>query len=868
MASGRPLPAGLVTFVFTDIEGSTRLFRRVGDRYPDLLIRHNEILRAAWAAFGGCEVKTEGDAFFVVFDDAAAAVQACAHAERGLALEPWPDDAIIRVRMGLHTGLASPRGDDYIAMAVHQAARVVNAGHGGQVLASAETVARITEAVALVLVSLGRYRVRDFDEPIELFQITGPGLPTEFPSLRVPPADQHNLVAAPTSVVGRDDDLAVFADLVRSARLVSVVGPGGIGKTRVVTEFGLRHAREWDDGVWFVDLTPVNDTALLARAVAEAIGVPTVEAMDVRTAVLDHLRGRRAVVMMDNCEHLTVGVARHVDELLRGCPMVRVVATSREPLGLRGERIWRLPPLAAHDAGIQLFCDRAGLTCDADPSLRGTLIELCGLLDGLPLAIELAASRCEVLTPAEILGRLGRHKDLLRSNDPTLSDRQRSLDDTIVWSHQLLSSNEQLAFRRLGVFAAGFGLEAATAVVADDLIDAYDVPELVWSLVSKSLVTSEPAAGSTRYRLLATIRDFARRELDRAEELPGVAVALGRFFVEVYGPQLDKADVQVLTERGREIDNVRPLIAIVAPHDAELAQALACTVVVDHRNASPAAGLDEGLRLLDLLTAPTPERVALFAGVAGLAIDCGDIETASNLNRRAEVLAAETGSPHWIDGQIDQQRGIIAIHHGDVDEAGTIAMAGLVQTATQMGRVRLLNLLCLAASERGAYDEARRAAEDLLDIVTELGMIEARIIDLANLAEIELRAGHPHSAARFQLIGLDLALEAGSLLNVSSALIIAARLASLTGDWTTATRLQSAADATMSRIGQSLYPTDRELCDTLLASAVERLGEKQFERATDVGRSLAITDAVQEARSVLTAVGHGGPPRDATPSCP
>ena len=822
---------------------------------------------AAWATFGGCEVKTEGDAFFVAFDDPASAIEACAHAQRGLALEPWPVDAVIRVRMGLHTGLASPRGDDYVAMAVHQAARVVNAGHGGQVLASVETVARITDPGGLVLVSLGRYRVRDFEEPVELFQITGPGLPTEFPSLRVPPADQHNLVASPTTVVGRDDDLAMLAELVRSARLVSVVGPGGIGKTRLVTEFGLRHAREWDDGVWFVDITAVSDSALLARAVADAIGVPSGEAIDARTAVVDHLRGRHALVMMDNCEHVTVGVARHIDEILRGCPTVRVIATSREPLGLRGERIWRLPPLAADDAAVELFCDRAGLTCDADPSLRGTLVELCRLLDGLPLAIELAASRCEVLTPAEILGRLGRQKDLLRSRDPTLSDRQRSLDETIAWSHQLLSSDEQLAFRRLGVFVAGFGLEAATPTVADDVIDPYDVPELVWSLVSKSLVTSEPAAGSTRYRMLDTIRTFARRQLDRAGELPGVAVGLGRFFVEAYGAQLEKADVQVLTERGREIDNMRALIPMVAAHDAELAQALACTVVVDHHGASLGAGLDEGLRFLDLLTAPTPERVALFAEVARLAIDCGDIDTASNLQHQAKVLAAETGSPLWIDGRIDQQRGIIAIHHGDVDQARAIALTGLGQAATLIGRARLLNLLCLAVSEQGAYDEARQAAEDSLDIMTQLGMIEARIIELANLAEIELRAGHPHLAARRQLHGLDLALEAGSVLNVSSAVIIAARLVSLTGDWTTATRLQSVADATMSQIGQSLYPTDRALCDTLLASAADRLGGSQFDREIDVGRSLSITDAVHEARRVLTAVADAGPPRNASPSC-
>ena len=214
-------------------------------------------------------------------------------------------------------------------------------------------------------------------------------------------------------------------------------------------------------------------------------------------------------------------------------------------------------------------------------SLRATVVELCRLLDGLPLAIELAAARCDVLAPAEILARLGRQPALLRSDDPTISARQRSLDDTIAWSHELLSADEQLAFRRLGVFAAGFGLEASTAAVADDDIDPYDVPELVWSLVSKSLVASEPAAGSTRYRMLDTIRAFAQRRLARSGELAPVAVRLGRFYVDSYGPQLEKADAQLLAERAREIDNMRALIPTVAPHDEELAQHLACTVVVE-----------------------------------------------------------------------------------------------------------------------------------------------------------------------------------------------------------------------------------------------------------------------------------------------
>ncbi len=848
------LPSGLVTFVFTDIEASTQLLRRIGDRYPPLLERHQEILRAAWTAWGGCEVKTDGDSFFVAFSVAMAAIEACAQAQRDLTAEPWPADAVIRVRIGVHSGIASPHGDDYIALAVHQAARVVDAGHGGQIVVSAETAEQVSGATRQTLVPLGRYRVRDFDDPVELFQVAAPDVPAQFPPLRVLPADRHNLVGAPTTIVGRADDLRALADLVAGSRLVSVVGPGGLGKTRLVTEYGIRCATDWEHGVWFVDLAPIRDPALVARTVADAVAAPESVDRDVLATVLHHLRDRRALLIMDNCEHLTVGVARHVDDLLRACPGVQVVATSREPLGLRGERIWRLASLASDDAAVQLFCDRAGLTSTPDDSLRATVVELCRLLDRLPLAIELAAARCDVLAPAEILARLGGQPTLLRSDDPTISARQRSLDDTISWSHELLSADEQIAFRRLGVFAAGFGLEASTAAVADDDIDPYDVPELVWSLVSKSLVVSEPAAGSTRYRMLDTVRAYAQRRLARSGELAPVAVRLGRFYVDSYGPQLEKADAELLAGRARETDNVRALIPMVTAHDEELAQHLACTVVVSHRRDAPRTSGDEGLRFLDQLTARTPIRAALLLEVVMLAVDQGLIEVAADLLDEAALLAADVGSPPWVDGRIDQLRGVVAIHRGDLEDARSIARAALARTPSPVARSRLLNVLCMAASEASGFDEAREAALGSLEIATRLGNIETCAVDLGNLAELELLAGNPHTAARHQLECLAIALELGSLREVTSSWVVAARLAAMSGDWETATRLQSASDVTMARIGLSLYPMDRAVCDELLAEAPTHTGSSQFDTQREIGRSLAVTDATDEAQRVLTTV--------------
>ncbi len=601
----------MVTFVFTDIEGSTRLFRRIGERYPALLERHNELVRGALAAHDGVEVKTEGDAFFVAFADAVDAVEACAHAQRNLAAEPWPADAQMRVRFGVHTGLASPRGEDYVAFAVHQAARVVSAGHGGQILVSSETARRALALETVTLESLGHFRVRDFDEPLEVFQVAGDGLADQFPPLRALPADRHNLMAPATTLVGRLGELAELAALIEASRLVSVVGPGGLGKTRLVVEHGLAHASDWDHGAWFVDLAPLAETSAVPGAIAGAISAVAGDRGDVWSNVLDHLRDRHALLIMDNCEHLTVEIARRVDSLLRSCPLIRVLATSREPLGLQAERIWRPSPLPTDTTGPELFCQRAGLD-HPDATTRAAITQLCDRLDGLPLAIELAAARADVLTAAEILARLDSRQALLRSRDPTLSERQRSLDALIDWSCQLLDPTERSVFRRLGVFAAGFDLEAAAAAVADETIDVAEVPELVWSLQSKSLVGTEPAASANRYRMLRTIRTFAVEQLDVAGEAGEVAAKVGRYYMSRYEPQQSKLDPGVVSDRAREIDNMQNIVSIISTSDPGLALEIACTLVAHHAISSTVTALDLGLGYLDLLPSATEARVKLL----------------------------------------------------------------------------------------------------------------------------------------------------------------------------------------------------------------------------------------------------------------
>lgn len=880
-ALGRSLPSGIVTFVFTDIEGSTRLLRRWGSHYDELLERHRAILRAAWTEYRGCEVGTEGDAFFVAFEFAHDAIEACAAAQRGLLAEPWPEGGDVRVRMGVHSGLAWPRGDNYVAMAVHQAARVVSAAHGGQVITTSHAAERagipVRDAASLAipphaqggagteLVALGRFRIRDFDEPVQLLQVVGRGLPVEFPSPRVLPADSHNLQSPPNELFGREADLRVLESLVTNSKLVTLVGPGGVGKTRLATEFGLRHAPEWTDGAWLVDLTGIRDGSLIPEAIAAVIGVNAEGDTKPWDAVLEHLRTRHALLFLDNCEHLRVEVAGHVGELLRTCAGVSVLATSREPLGLREEQVRRLEPLATDSVAVEMFVQRAGLAQeldDLDSSTRSTLQELCRVLDGLPLAIELAASRCDVLSPMEILSQLRNQLSLLRSSDPTMPERQKSMEATIEWSCQLLDEHEQTAFRRLGVFTDGFALDAATVAVLgatdestaarnDDGLSGDDVPELVWSLASKSLVIAETASGTTRYRMLETIRAHSRRLLDRSRELESVAGSVGGFYLECFGSHLPRLDATLIADRAREVNNLRALISMLATSDPELAQMIACMVVADLRQTSFRASIDEGLGYLNQLTAQTQGRVALLEKVAYMLDEAQMPEEALVLIAEAETLVARTGLPPWLEGRLEQERGINEIIRGNPDRAREIAVEGLTRVTTDRARANMLELLMFALIDLGDYRAAIEAGTEALAISQERGDLELMSLMLSSLAEAYWRLGdHPAAAGR-QLESLSLGLQTGRRREVAYACIMAARLADAAQDHATATKLQGAADRLLEESGVSLYPADAALRLELLDACQERLGDEAFGVELAAGAALEVLDAVGVARECL-----------------
>ena len=857
MAVRGELPSGIVTFAFTDIQGSTRLRRRLGDRYSDLLDRHLELMAGAWDAHGGHVIDTAGDGVFVAFQDADAAVNACADAQRRLCTEPWPPDGEIRVRMGLHTGLAAPHGHDYRALAVHQAARVMSAAHGGQVLIAASTMDRLSQLDATTLVPLGRYRVRDFDAPVRLFQLAGQGLPTDFPSVRATPADGHNLVSPPTSFHGREEEVDLVIARLGSGRLVTLAGPGGVGKTRMATEIGLRVADAWPDGAWLVDLAPIEDPGLIASAVAAALGVPG-RGDDRWTEVLDHLAERQALLILDNCEGLRADCGRLVEDLLSHCPACGAMATSRAPLATPREDLWRLGPLdlpgavAGPSPAVALFMDRAKAVrrgFEPDEAALSVIHAICQKLDGLPLALELAAARLAVISPDELLEGLQDRFRVLRSQNPAIPERQRTLDALLEWSDRLLGPSERTCLRRLAVFGASFSIGAATAAVSSDDVAAYDVPELVWSLVDKFLVAADLTANATRYRLLESVRDFARQRLD---ETDSTAVRLASWYVERLGPTR-RHDRSWSSDVGVEVDNLRALVPLVAEPAGVLAQELAFTIA-RHLDAvqSFREAIAELQRHVELLDAPSPAAVSLRTTLADLHLRTGDVYAAKEALADAETLLHEVGSlPEWDDVAIERTRGDLACRSGDHVTALEGATRALAGDLSQPGRARMCSQLGIAAMSLGDVDGAESAFEQELEAWRRVGNRVCEASALGNLAEVALRRDVPAVAARHQRACLALALQLGAPAMVGISLIVAARLLAAERRWQEATTLHSQAESILDATGLVLYEDDQRLSDLMLDDARDHLGAAGYGSARAAGHALDLPTAAGMADQVL-----------------
>jgi predicted ATPase/class 3 adenylate cyclase len=641
------LPTGTVTFLFSDIEGSTRLLDRLGEGYREVLEAHQRLLRGAFVPAGGIEVSTEGDSFFVVFPTAPPAVAAAIEAQRSVGRHPWPRGGEVRVRMGIHTGEAMLGGDNYVGADVHRASRIAAAGHGGQVLVS-ETTRALVQGVlpeAVALRDVGEHRLKDLPRPEHLYQAVVPDLPSEFPPPRAAEAERPGLPRQLTTFVGRERERSEVKETLAGTRLLTLTGPGGTGKTRLAIQVASEVMGSFEDGAVFVPLAPIADPALVIPTIGQTLGVAEDPGRPPIENLIDHLARKRMLLVLDNFEQV-IDAAPQVGELLTSTEALLVLATSREPLGLAGEREYAVPPLSLPDvahlppleslsqfSAVALFIVRARAVrpdFEVTAANAPAIAELTARLDGLPLAIELAAARAKILSPEAMLKRLESRLSLGAPTRRDLPQRQQTLRDAIAWSYDLLDEEDRRLFARASVFVGGFTLEFAEEVCNPGGELGIDTLDGLASLVNKSLARRvDVEGGDLRFLMLETIREYARERLEEMGEAEEISARHATSFLE-------------LAERARPAltgpDQVEWLRRLSAEHD-NLRAALT--------SSEERGDLDTALRLAGSLWRFWQFRGHLHEAktrLEGLLARTGPSET----DARARALEAAGGVAYWM----------------------------------------------------------------------------------------------------------------------------------------------------------------------------------------------------------------------------
>jgi predicted ATPase/class 3 adenylate cyclase len=869
-ATAAELPTGTLTMLFSDIEGSTVLVRRLGERYGEALSAQRTLLRAAFRSFGGRELSTEGDSFFVVFESAIAAVGCCVAGQRALAGYDWPDGVTVRVRMGLHSGEPTRHEDNYVGLDVHRAARIAATAHGGQVVVSDATWHLVESRLAadVSLRDLGWHRLKDIEASERIYQLVVAGLPDRFPPLKSLGA-QSRLPVPMTPLVGRERDLEQVTGTLTGPgiRLVTLTGTGGVGKTRLSLAAAAALDQDFPQGVFFIPLAPVRDAEVMWKTIADVLDV----AADgpAADAVTGYLGDRRALLVLDNLEQLD-GAAGVVAGLLAAAPGLVVLATSRRPLHLPGERELPVPPLqvpreasleeVSASGAARLFVQQAsmsrpGFTLTAANS--GDIAAICGRLDGLPLAIELAAARIRLLAPRALLARLGHSIDLA-APDVGQSSRQQTLRNAIAWSYDLLTPDLAEAFRRLGVFAGGCDLDALAAVAAPAPGPGADPLELAAGLLDVSLVTvTDGADGEPRAGMLETIREYALERLEQAGDLDETR----RRHAEYYAGVAERTDEQVrgggpahLTALDRleaELDNLRAALtwsleapaADPAPADREraatglrLVQALA---YFWYRHGHSLEGRRWLERAIDLADEDGGAPVAQLAHWLGVLLQQqGEPEAAREVLERSLAI--------WRDlGERDQQArelnslGITYHHLHDVDTARSLleesaAISREVGTPMRLAAA-LTNLGQLEADARN-FDRATEVLQEALAIDREQGDMLGVAIDQQSLAGVALRAGRAQEARDLLSAMADYVISCGDPELLATTLEMAAANAAQFGEGLRAARLVGAADAIRQKTGIMIKLA--ETLEELLAPARASIEPAEWDAALAAGRAL------------------------------
>jgi predicted ATPase/class 3 adenylate cyclase len=912
-------PTGTVTFLFTDIEGSTRLWEQDSSAMQVALARHDELLRSAIESNGGHVFKTVGDAFCCAFPTAPDALKAALVAQRRLLSYGWEQTGPLLVRMALHTGAAQERDGDYFGPPLNRVARLLSAAHGSQVLLSLPTQELVRDQLpaGAALMDLGEKNLKDLFRPERVYQLTAPGLPSEFPPLRTLHAYRNNLPLQPTALIGREKEVSEVCDLLghEATRLLTLTGPGGIGKTRLALQAAADLLEDFTDGTFFAQLATLTEVELFFSAVAETLGVRETGEQPLVESLKDYLSGRRMLLLLDNFEQV-LGAAPQVTELLAAAPGLKVLATSRTSLRIYGEHVFPVPPLSMPDLksppslerltqyeAVRLFVERAQavkpdfeVTNESAPAVA----EICVRLDGLPLAIELAAARITMLPPRAMLQRLGSRLKLLTGGARDLPERQRTLRATIEWSFALLDEGEQLLFARLAVFSGGRTLEAIEAICdaqGDLPVEAFDG---ISSLLDKSLLRQEegPPNGEPRFVMLETVHEFAREKLRESAEAEQIKRAHAEYFLTLGGPPrlelIGANQLEWLERLEAEHDNMRAALSwALERKEAEVALRLGDALwwfwSVRGYHSEGRRWLEEALAI-DGRGSPASRAMAL-AGAGGLASDQGDYDRAKEACEEGLELLAHEGreareAKLWLLsclGSVAWQRedyrqaselfeeelalsremrdtlwlamslsslALVSDSRGDSERATELyeqSMGLYREQGVKLGLAECLNSLAMIVYSQGDLGRAAQLTEEGVALQRELDDRGGVALGLCNLGWIALLQDDLGRAADLYGESLTLSWDIGLNPLVQSALEGFACVAGGKGEAERAARLWGAAQALHETKG---IPRDTDFLDEADAriSAVRSgMEEEEWEEAQHKGRVMTLDRAVSYA---------------------
>ncbi len=816
------LPSGTVTFLFTDIEGSTRLLQQLGEEYSAVVADHDRLLREIWQTFNGFVVGTEGDSFFVAFAQAIDAIRAAVQSQRVLASHPWIHDVNVRVRMGLHTGEPQINELGYVGIDVHRAARISAAAHGGQILISQATCDLI-EAVlpdGVTLRDLGEHHLKDLRQPKHLYQLVIPGLRADFPPIRSMDSLLNNLPTQLTSFIGRQKELQELKGLLENMRLVTLTGPGGSGKTRLSIQVASEMIEHFRTGVLFIALAPVTDPRLVASTIAQPLGIKETAGKSIVDNLKDYLKSKSLLLVLDNFEQV-ISAAPVVAELMTTCDELKVLVTSREALHISGEQEYPVAPLPLPNltqlpsleslsqyAGVALFIQRAKAV---KPDFRIThetapiVAEICHRLDGLPLAIELAAARIKLLSPRAMLDRLEHRLEFLSGGGRDLPARQQTLRNAIAWSYDLLTEKGQNLFCRLSVFSRGCMIDAVEAL-AEDPLERISILDELGSLLDKSLLREvDDAQGEPRFFMLELLREFGSEQLAASGEQEKIRRWHAQFYLllaEQAELKLESAEqLEWINRMEQEHDNLRSALEWSRTTDSawEICLRLASTLALFWEVRGYFSEGRERLAAIlsmEMVQGPTAARAKLLARAAELAYRQSDYAATVELAEESLEIYREVGDRQGMAsiliklGNAATEAGDYASVAGFLEEALTI-WRGLND---EHGIARALISLGWAALRPGDYQLANSRLEEALSISREVGDTRSIGFELSGLGEVALRQGDYARATQLLEESLELRRQLGNKWGVGVSLGTLGWVAMREAEW----------DRAMARLGESL----------------------------------------------------------------